>query len=325
MTSAPPRTHASVLEPSLFHPTAIDAETRAFNAQLAAVWATVPPVWSQPPAITRQLREEGKGPLGPIITSERAQTRTIPGPAGPITLRTIVPQTVTGVYLHLHGGGWTLGRPHHYDLTQESLATATNLASVSVDYRLAPEDPYPAGPDDCEAAALWLIQNAKEQFGTDHLVIGGDSAGANVTVATLLRLRDKHRIQPFSRANLIYGGYDLNQAPSVRNCPVDSLILNRESIEWFTNNYVPDGAIRRTPDVSPLWADLTGMPPALFTVGTLDPLVDDTLFMYARWIAAGNEAELAIYPGGIHGFVQMPFPLAQRANQRMHEFLASAR
>jgi acetyl esterase/lipase len=78
----------------------------------------------------------------------------------------------------------------------------------------------------------------------------------------------------------------------------------------------------REPDVSPLWADLHDLPSALFTIGTLDPLLDDSLFMHARWIAAGNQAELAIYSGGVHGFSAFPTALARRANQRMIEFLA---
>lgn len=84
---------------------------------------------------------------------------------------------------------------------------------------------------------------------------------------------------------------------------------------------MPDVARRRDPDVSPLYADLRGLPPALFTIGTLDPLLDDSLFMYARWVAAGNNAELAICPGGVHGFTLFPIPLAQQALDRMAGFL----
>ncbi|MBV9174938.1 MAG: alpha/beta hydrolase [Chloroflexi bacterium] len=309
------------LDPALFKPDAIEAETSAFNKQLAEVLSTVPPVWTQPPAVTRQAREEGRGPTGPIVLSDMAVNRTIDGPAGALPIRVFVPDTVTGVYLHFHGGGWTLGRPHHHDLGLEGIAKRSRQAVVSVDYRLAPENPYPAGPDDCEAAALWLIDNAQREFGASRLCIGGDSAGANLAVVTLLRLRDKHGLTPFECANLIYGCYDLTGTPSVKQSPPDTLILTPQAIDWFTNQYVPDAAERRTTDVSPLWADLHNMPRALFSVGTLDPLVDDTLFMYGRWIAAGNEAELAVYPGGVHGFIGMPYGLARRANERGQQFL----
>jgi acetyl esterase/lipase len=86
-------------------------------------------------------------------------------------------------------------------------------------------------------------------------------------------------------------------------------------LEWFA---APDF---QAPDVSPLYADLSGLPPALFSVGTLDPLVDDSLFMAGRWTAAGNAVEMEIYPGGIHGFNLMPVPLAAGANARIERFL----
>ena len=100
--------------------------------------------------------------------------------------------------------------------------------------------------------------------------------------------------------------------------------LSTPIIEWFTDHFVPERARRADPDASPLNADLRGMPPALFTVGTLDPLLDDTLFMAQRWLAAGNRAELAVYPGGVHGFNLFPMPLGEAALRRSESFLASA-
>lgn len=249
-----------------------------------------------------------------------AINRTIAGPAGPLTIRTFVPETVTGVYLFFHGGGWTLGRAHYSDVILEALARSAQIAVVSADYRLAPEDPYPAGPDDCEAAALWLVEHAQSEFGANRLLIGGESAGAHLSVVTLLRLRDKHGVRSFSRANLVYGAYDLAMTPSARRAPDDTLVLPTRAIEWFREQFSILGK-EGEPDVSPIWADLRGLPSALFSVGTLDPLLDDTLFMHARWIAAGNRAELAIYPGGVHGFNAFPFALARQANQRVIEFL----
>ena len=232
----------------------------------------------------------------------------------------MVPPTVNGVYLHLHGGGWTFGAPHHNDVVLEELARAAGLAIVSVDYRLAPEHPYPAGLDDCEAAALWLVEHAQAEFGSKRLAIGGESAGAHLSVVTLLRLRDKHHLQPFSRANLVFGAYDLAGTPSV-DLSTETLVLTRQSIAWFTEQFVAEDK-RQDPDVSPLRAELFGMPPALFTVGTLDPLLDDSLFMHARWVAAGNTSELAIYPGGVHGFTSYDIGLAREARARSAAFLS---
>jgi acetyl esterase/lipase len=96
-----------------------------------------------------------------------------------------------GVYLHLHGSGWVLGGADMQDPMLERIADNTGQAVVAVEYRLAPEHLYPAGPNDCEAAA-WLVQNGKKEFGTDALTIGGESAGGHLTAVTILRMRDRH-------------------------------------------------------------------------------------------------------------------------------------
>lgn len=310
------------LDPSIFRPEAIDEKTAAFIVELEAQIAQEPPVYTQAPETIRAARESGSR-AGPVVFSDMARERVIEGPAGDLTLRTFVPGEVIGAYLHIHGGGWVIGRAHLQDPRLEAIAQSCGLAVVSVDYRLAPEHPYPAGPDDCEAAATWLAEHAKSEFGSDRLAIGGESAGAHLSAVTLLRMRDRHGFTGFSAANLVYGAYDLSGTPSVRNWGERNLVLNTPGIEWFSNHFAPRDK-RRDPDVSPLFADLAHLPPALFTVGTLDPLLDDTLFMHSRWLAAGNEAELAVYPGGVHGFDAHPIKLAQRARERMHRFLVES-
>ncbi|MCY4652786.1 MAG: alpha/beta hydrolase, partial [Dehalococcoidia bacterium] len=215
-----------------------------------------------------------------------------------------------------------LGRAHLQDPRNEEIANTCSAVVISVDYRLAPEHPYPAALDDCEVAALWVVRNAMSEFGVDSLAIGGESAGGHLAATTLIRMRDKHDFTGFSGANLVYGVYDLSMTPSQRNWGDRLLILNTPIMDWFYDHFVPSD-LRRDPDVSPLYADLSDMPPALFTIGTLDPLLDDTLFMHTRWAAAGNEAELAIYPGGPHGFDGHPTQLAQSARQRMNEAITT--
>jgi acetyl esterase/lipase len=319
-----------------FAPDAIEPETEKINAAIELVLAQTVPIHHQKPAEIRAARERGEGVWGPVVTVPEAEARTIPGPAGAIPIRVIAAGTPRGVYLHFHGGGWTLGAAHHMDAPNLRLARACGLAVVSVDYRLAPEHPYPAGPDDCEAAALWLVEHARREFGCDRLAIGGESAGAHLAVVTLLRLRDRHGLRAFDppgahdlgddaspgfrAAQLSYGAYDLSFTPSVRRWGERNLILSTPIIEWFTDHFVgPE--LRMHPDVSPVYADLSGLPPALFSVGTLDPLLDDSLFLHARWQAAGNRAELAVWPGGVHGFNAFPIPMAERANQRIESFL----
>ena len=312
------------LDPSLFDPASVDSATRGFNEIAEKMLAEMPTIVDVGAAATRAARLEDRSPLGAIVRLPHGESRRIAGPAGEIGLRIFRPETPRGVYLHIHGGGWALGAEDQQDLVLDAIAKRTGLVAVSAGYRLAPEDPYPAGPDDCEAAALWVAKNALREFGSEWLAIGGESAGAHLSVVTLLRLRDRHGLTPFRAANLVYGCYDLGLTPSVRRWGTRNLVLSTPIVEQFADWYVPRER-RADPDVSPLHADLAGLPPALFSVGTLDPLLDDTLFMAARWRSAGNPAELAVYPGGIHAFNLFPIPLAEKANVRALDFLANAR
>ena len=293
---------------------ALVAETRAFNAKLPKEQA--PARWT-PEAIAK-ARDLSQVMGGVFATKAIAgfEEREVPGPAGPIRLRVFVPPEVRAVYLDIHGGGFFMGAPEMDDAGNAALARHARVATVAAGYRLAPEDPYPAGPDDCEAAALWLLANAKREFGVERLLIGGGSAGANLAAVTLLRLRDRHQsAQRFAGANLVFGVFDVSGTPSQL----------RHGVGSFRDLYLPhhDAAARRHPDVSPLYADLAGMPPALFTVGTADSLYDDSLFMALRWRAAGNEAELAVYPESVHGFTVFPTALARAAGERIHAWVAA--
>ena len=251
----------------------------------------------------------------------------IDGPGGPVSLRLITAERgSTGAFLHIHGGGWTLGENDMQDQRLDRLARETGLAVVSVGYRLAPENPYPAAPDDCEAAALWLLGEEGKAIagGSSQLAIGGDSAGAHLAVVTLLRLRDRHGITgAFGAAVLQYGAFDLSMTPSQRLWGERNLVLSEPIIRWFTDQFLPtyDPEQRRVPDISPLFAELSGMPPAIFTIGTLDPLLDDTLFMESRWRTAGNGAEVRIWPEAPHGFISLPMTVADAALSVEHDFL----
>lgn len=307
-------------DPALFRPESVDQETTEFNEDIHRILSKFPPTYTQAPQTLREARERGEG-LWPTKRLAEVEDRSIAGPTGKIPLRVCCPKTIKGIYLHIHGGGFMLGRAHHSDEDCFRIADACQVATVSVDYRLAPENPFPAGLDDCEAAAVWLAKHMKEEFGTELLLIGGESAGATLSVATLVRMRDKHGFTGFLGANLVYGAYDLSGTPSARNWGEErKLILTSRTMEWFHENYAPR-EMWCNPFVSPLYADLKGLPRALFTVGTLDPLRDDSLFMCSRWVAAGNEAELALYPGGIHAFNLFSIELAQKANARIRNFI----
>ncbi len=312
-------------DPALFDPSAVDADTAGLNEAMINLMTGLPEWWNIGAAATRQERREGRGPFPAPVMSPRARTIVIEGRDGnQIPLRVISPDRPRGVYLHLHGGGWVLGAADLQDPMLERIADNTGQAVVSVEYRLAPEHPFPAGPDDCEAAAAWLVANAAREFGTDVLTVGGESAGGHLAAATVLRMRDRYGYTGFRGANLVYGAYDLSMTPSQRAFGSTRLVLRTIDMQQFYNAFLPTAADRRAPDISPLYADLKGLCPALFSVGTRDALLDDTLFMHARWVVAGNAAELAIYPGGAHGFTLFPNGLSERATARMDAFLKRA-
>ncbi len=317
---------ANPLDPKHFDPTRTSDEMRGV---VTALRDAMPPTQGQEP--TAEYAEKARAEFEQNVSfalgepSERAEDRVIPGPAGDVPVRIFRPRgEVRGAMLHIHGGGWVIGKASMNDAQSEQRADDLGLAVLSVDYRLAPEHPYPAGPDDCEAAALWLAENAKAELGADpdRIVVGGESAGGHLSAVTVLRMRDRHGFR-FRGANLVYGLYDLSGVPSHAALDDDPVMLDSGSIDWFTTCFVPDTESRRDPDVSPLYADLAGLCPALFTVGTLDPLVDHTLFLYARWVAAGSPAEIQVFPGAPHGFDAIPTPEGKAAQERMSAFLST--
>ncbi|MEI7710709.1 MAG: alpha/beta hydrolase [Rhodospirillales bacterium] len=310
--------------PELFRPEAIDPDTAKLNEAMIALMTPLPEWWNTSAAVARENRRLGRGPFPPVVLSPRARTIVIEGRDGnEIPLRVVAPNHAPrGVYLHCHGGGWVLGGADMNDGMLERIADNTGQAVVSVEYRLAPEHPYPAGPDDCESAAAWLVANMQREFGCQALTIGGESAGGHLAASTILRMRNRYGYTGFRGANLVYGVFDLAMTPSQRVFGNTRLVLRTIDMQQFYNAFLPDITDRRVPDISPLYADLQGLCPALFSVGTKDALLDDTLFMHARWVAAGNAAELAVYPGGAHGFTLFPNALSVKASARMDAFLA---
>jgi acetyl esterase/lipase len=241
----------------------------------------------------REARRRGERLPRPPSVSPLAQDRVVAG----VPVRVITPEDVHGVYLHLHGGGFVYGSASLQDDQLERLAVACRAAVVSVDYRLAPEHPYPAAPDDCEAVAVWLGDAAANEFGTDRIAVGGESAGANLAVVTLLRLRDRHGFGGVRGAALSYGVFDLSLAGFLDG---DGAEPTREELDRDFAQYAA-GAPRGDPDLSPLHAELRDLPPALFAAGSLDPLLADSVAMAERWAAAGSSARLVVVPDGPHG------------------------
>ncbi|MEE4454361.1 alpha/beta hydrolase fold domain-containing protein [Novosphingobium resinovorum] len=296
----------------LLRPGAVPSDVAAFNSAMAERFAGLPSLWE---IGVEAARNGGFMPTSPpapdafdIVITKDVSLHVVPHPAP------------KAVLLHIHGGGFMLGGAGFQDAMLARMGANAQMTCVSVEYRLAPEHPYPAAWDDCEAAALWLVDNAFDRLGASKFVIAGESAGALLAVATLLRMRERGLLGRFRGAALSFGVYDSTMSPS--QAQAHSGVLKARDIEKIVESYAPEAAQRRAPDLSPLYADLHGLPRALFTVGTLDAMLDDSMFMYCRWLAAGGEAEIALYPGADHGFIETPHPSARAANDRIDRFLA---
>lgn len=309
------------IDPAVFRPESISAETAKFNEWLEAALAEGPALHEVPPALTRQARLEGKGLLpsgGPLDGSD---WRPAPTEAGEVRI-SLPKGDPSGIFIHIHGGGWTIGSPTQCDDWMQYLAAETGCVCVSIKYRLGPEEPWPACADDCEAAAVWVIEELAKKYGTDRIAIGGESAGAHLSAVTLNRLKARGIGDAVHGALFHYGVFDLAMTPSMANWGDRNMILSTPIVDWFADNLVGDDpSLLRSAQASPILADLSGMPPALFQVGTVDPLIDDTLFMAQRWMVAGSEAAVNVYPGGVHAFDMFDITIAKEARAAGAAFL----
>ena len=255
--------------------------------------------------------------------------RHIQIPSGSVRLHTMVPEgPIRGVMLDIHGGGWAAGTPEDDDTFNDQLPRACHLVILAPDYRLTPEVTIAEQITDCVAIADWLGDHALAEYGTDTLVIGGISAGAHLAAAALLRLRDQGSptFAKIVAARFDSGAYDLAFTPSAYLSTDDSLVLTHDWLFGLLDIGLPGltPEQRRTPALSPMLNDLAGLPPALFTVGDLDPLRDDSILMAARWQLAGNQADLDVWPEGGHAFINMATPLGALALERTSAWLHAA-
>jgi acetyl esterase/lipase len=254
--------------------------------------------------------------------SDAAEARDIAGVPCRVFRPAVEPRAV---YLHFHGGAMIAGSAALMDIPNQELAREHEVVVVSVDYRKAPEHPWPAGPDDGFAVARWLLENARSEYGCDALLIGGESSGAYMTAVTTVRVRDE--LRAFDRVkglNLTYGIYDWGRSPSQRGMrPSDEFDVLKDGETIFVSDcFVPNmtDEERRAPEISPAYADLRGLPPCFVSVGTCDHLLDDSLMFAARAAAAGVDVDLFVAPELPHAFQAFDCGLTKLWGEQLNEW-----
>jgi acetyl esterase len=224
-------------------------------------------------------------------------------------------QEPTGLVVYFHGGGFCLGSVALMDGVARELAYATGAAVTSVEYRLAPENPYPAALDDCDAVTRWAIANAERfRVSPGAVMVAGESAGGNLAAAVALRLRDDRATDGLVGQILIYPLLDAHGSAHESREQFTGLIISEKADEWFWTSYAAGRDIGKDPLAAPLHAvTLAGLPPALVVLGGCDLLRDEGRDYARRLRADGVDATEKCYPGQPHGFVNFGFPAAADA------------
>jgi acetyl esterase len=258
----------------------------------------------------RQLSRRGAAVVdGPRrLPLARVEERQVPGPAGMLPARLYVPESQTPtspapLLLYFHGGGFVFGDLDTHDGACRLLAAASGASVLSIEYRLAPEHPFPAAVEDCWAAFAWAVENAAE-VGADpaRIAVGGDSAGGNLAAVISLLAREGGGAMPAMQL-LIYPVTDTEATMPSRLTYAEGYILTKADMDAFEAAYLPDGAARGDTRVSILHvADLSSLPPAYVVTAGFDPLRDEGEAYALKMRDAGTRVALRRHPGLIHSF-----------------------
>ncbi len=277
-------------------------EYRALLDQLAS--AETPPLTDMSVASTRAMFRTAQPPR-PDITVERIENRIVEGRNGPIPIRMYVPNTSESlpITMMFHGGGWVIGDLDTVDAQSRQVCNQVGCIVIAVDYRLAPEHPFPAAAEDCYDATVWAHANATEFRGDpSRLAVAGDSAGGNLAAVVAQMARDLDG-PPLVFQLLVYpvtNGHVFDTASYQDNA--EGYMLTAASMHWFWDQYAPSHA-RINPYASPLCArHLADLPSAYVQVAEFDPLRDEGLQYAEALAAAGVSVQSHCYEGFIHGF-----------------------
>jgi acetyl esterase len=288
--------------------------------------SSLPPLHTLPIAQARARAAQQVGP--PAGTPASVENRMLRGPGGDLAIRIYRPHSAppNPVAIFFHGSGFVVCNLDTHDGTCRNICTGADYVVVSVDYRLAPDAPFPAAPDDCLFAARWVGENAAEIGGDpERLVVVGDSAGGNLAAVTALQIRDEGGPRLIGQA-LIYPMLDHHSAerPSLSD-NATGYGLSRDTIIWYWRQYLADDFdASSNPHAAPMRAaDVSGLPPAFVVTAEFDPLRDDGEAYAARLRQAGVPVSAQRWLGANHGFIQWSglIPLADDAMAALYHWL----
>ncbi len=299
------------------------AEYEAMLAELAATPG--PALHEMSPAQSREMYRMMRPPNPELIVGN-VEDRAIDGPAGAIPIRIYTPvgSGPFGILINFHGGGWVIGDLDTADAVCRDFCTSANCIVVSVDYRMAPEHPYPAAVVDSYAATCWVADNAESLGGNGKLAVGGESAGGNLAAVVALKARDEAGpaidfqllAYPVVDADLSLASYRENG---------EGYLLTTDTMAWFWDHYCPDHGKRAQWEASPMQAENhAGLPPALIVTAEFDPLRDEGEAYAATLKAAGVDAQAIRFDGLIHDFLATAqlFPVSREAFDRVAGLLS---
>ncbi len=263
----------------------------------------------------------------PPIAMAQVESLELPGEAGPLAARLYVPDGAAEpgpLLVFFHGGGWVIGDLDTHDGPCRFLAANSGARVLAIDYRLAPEHPFPAAAEDAGAAYAWASANAG-RLGADpaRIAVGGDSAGGNLAAVAALHARDKGLTPPAMQL-LIYPVTAADEELPSRRTFGDGFLLTRPDMDFFEGNYLPAGSDRSDPRVSVLHADLRGLPPAYLAIAGFDPLRDEGIAFARRLEEGGVPVSLRLHPGLVHTFANLT-AICPTARQAMLEAVGALR
>ena len=277
-----------------------------------AAKSPLPPYYEVPAAVARRLYRDTRGALTPDPPAvESVQLLLAPGLAGPVPVRAYRPKgaakdEVLPALVFFHGGGWVIGDLDTHDVVCRTLANGARCAVFSVEYRKAPESPFPAAVEDCFSSFVFISNNSnKLKANPSKIAVGGDSAGGNLATVVALMAREAGG-PPLSFQLLIYPGTDQRMGhPSIERNG-EGYLLTKKSMHYFRGHYLPKQEDWLDWRASPLLAkSLAGLPPAFVMTAGFDPLIDEGRAYADRLKKEGVPTEYREYSGMVHGFITM--------------------